>query len=237
MRNSGDDLYFWFKALSNIASTIPFQELDELLELVLSFTWSPNSRFAEVVACYSDSLVQAVAGSKNITLRVYKALTKRFKCKKKAVGDADWVSTEDTVRAIHHCIKRLISVVPSSTQTLFQALESSYPSMYDDCTDQIVYLEAALQVSVYCEDTARGMLDTIVKRLLALDLDIAVDDVVEETMFDFEESVVKERNAAERQKAQNMDDLMERMFVYIDNKKLDRIPKEKLESPFVTLAR
>lgn len=238
-RNSGDDLYFWFKALSNIASTIAFHQLEELLDIMLSFSWAPNSRSAEVIACYSDALVQAVAGSKNITFRVFKSLTKQFRCRKKSVGDVDWSSTEEIVRSVHHCVKRVVSVVPSSTHVLFQALEASYPTKYDECMDQVVYLEAALQISVYCEETARGMLDTIIQKLLALDIDIvSVDDMVaEDTIFSFEENVEKEKHAAERLKAQNMDDLMERIFVYIDNKKLDRIPKERLESPFVTLQR
>lgn len=232
-RNSGEDLMIWFSAFAKLANTLPLHQdaLSELLDLILSFRWfAPNSRHAEVLAAYADLLVQAVAGNKGIVSRVLLTLTKQIRCKKSAVGEPDMHTTQETVQALHSCLKRLLHMMPAAGQALFRALEASYPSKYDDRTDQLVYLEAALTVSSYCVESSRGVLDLVMRHLLQLDADIDLQVALGDEQLTFaleanntEDSFAKERTKEEKIKADTMDALMEKMFDFVDRQHLEDV--------------
>ena len=216
---------------------MPYGKMAGLLDMLLSFDWySPKSRHADVLHAYTDALVQAVTGSKNILGRVYVSLTGRFRCKMNAVGEAEMTTSRDTILAVHNCIRRLLNVVPSSSAALLQALESSYPTKFGHHADRLVYLEAALLVTSYCETTTRGVFDLVVQNLLVLDVDIEMEQAdiaaADELTFSFDEEAGEEggidedeariRNYKQQQraKANHMDMLLEKIFDYIDNQHL-----------------
>ncbi len=232
-RSSGDDLHCWFSALARVANTLPLQKgMPELLDLVLSFRWvNVASKHADVLAAYSDALVQAVAGSKGIVGRVFRTLTQQIRCKKTAVGEPELHTTKDTVLALHSCLRRLLQMMPAAGAALFQAVEQSYPSKYDDRLDQVIYLEAALLVSSYCPESARGVIDLVIRHLLLLDADIEMNAAVGDVELTFslegeggnEDSFVKERVKEEQIKADTMDALMEKMFHFVDSQQLEAV--------------
>lgn len=224
-RASAEDLYCWFTVFARVGNCLPYSRLTGLLHTLLSFDWySPHDRQADVLGAYSDALVQAVVGSKNVIGTVYDALTRRVRCKKNAVGDPEMTTTQSTILTIHSCLRRLLNVVPSSGQALLEALEASHPTKFDHPMDRLVYLEAVLLVSSYCEETSRGVLDLVVRNLLILDVDIEMDasDLGEELTFSLEEDAddddARRKNfrQQEKAKADHMDLLLEKMFDFID---------------------
>jgi hypothetical protein len=230
-RSSGDDLQCWFSAFARIANTLPLQKnMSELLDLLLSFRWTNvASRHADVLAAYSDALVQSVAGSKGVVGRVFRTLTLQMRCKKTAVGEPDLHTTKDMVLALHSCLRRLLQMMPTAGPALFAALEHSYPSKYDDRLDQLIYLEAALLVSSYCPESARGVTDLVIRHLLLLDADIEMNAAVGdgELTFSMEgeglDAFAKEKIKEEKIKADTMDALMEKVFDFVDSRQLEAV--------------
>jgi hypothetical protein len=64
------------RAFESVEPRSPSLRLQKpLLDLLLTFKWhSPNSRHAQVLAAYSEALVQAVTGSKGVLTQVYKVM-------------------------------------------------------------------------------------------------------------------------------------------------------------------
>lgn len=159
---------------------------------------------------------------------------KQFRVKRSPVGDPERRTTVDTILALHGCVRRLLSVMPSSGAALFQAVESAYPMKYEDCHDQMIYLESVLQIASYCPEASRGALDLVVRKLLVFDVEVLSESLENSSSsvpraadgdltFNFDEGDEKEQKLAVDIQKANMDDLMEKMFEYIDSKNLDSI--------------
>jgi len=243
-RNSGEDLFCWFSAIANVGNCVAFQKQPQLLDTILSFQWyAPNSKRVEVWNAYSDALVQIVAGSKNVISTVYQAITGQIRCKKNAVGEAEMDKTKDAIFSMHTCLRRILRVVPSSGAALLSALEHSYPTKFEYHLDRVVYVEAILLITSYCENVSRGVMDLLMRNLLVLDVDIDIDVAAasEELTFSFDE----ENNSGkggngdgmdededdtkvnlkqqQRDKADHLDMLIELLFGYVDKQGLDQV--------------
>jgi RNA polymerase I-specific transcription initiation factor RRN3 len=244
-RNSGEDLFCWFSAIANVGNAVAFQKQPMLLDSILSFQWyAPNSKRVEVWNAYSDALVQVVAGSKNVISTVYQAITGQIRCKKNAVGEAEMDHTKDAIFSMHTCLRRILRVVPSSGEALLRALEHSYPSKFEFHLDRVVYVEACLLITSYCENVSRGVLDLLMRNLIVLDVDIDIEGAAasDELTFSFdEENSNSNKNGGnnddneeedeskvnlkqqQRDKADHLDMLIELVFGYIDKQGLDQV--------------
>lgn len=214
----------------------------------MSFKWQTiNSLHAQVLAAYTETLVEVVTGSKGVLSLVYRALTMQLKCKYTAVGDVDWVTTREIVAAVHSCVKRLLNIVPSSGVALFQAVEQSYPYKGVASCEQILYCEATLQMATYCESIESQLFDLVLTKLLILDTEInppdqtasnALDEQEDDLVFNWEGESDSSGELKEelRMRATTMDKLMELCFNYVDTRRLDVIPESMCDGSVTSLA-
>lgn len=74
--------------------------------------------------------------------------------------------------ALHVCLRRLLALVPSSGVALFQAVEQAYPYKSLPSGEQLLFLEATLEIASYCEPISSQLFDLVMAKLLLLDTDI-----------------------------------------------------------------
>ncbi|RKP26145.1 RNA polymerase I-specific transcription initiation factor RRN3 [Syncephalis pseudoplumigaleata] len=169
----------WLAALTNYVSALT-PECSALVEAILAWQWSAweNLVLVKAYATFFEHLVSAQAF---YVVPVMRSLVGCFRFYASEEQDNPYKknATADEVQLVHdrvhRALQRIISLIPTSTPKLAHVLSENFPYKLDTALAQTTYLGNVLRVLDYAPMLRDSLMQTIIERLLRIDVDIQVE--------------------------------------------------------------
>ncbi|KAI8051570.1 RNA polymerase I-specific transcription initiation factor RRN3 [Syncephalis plumigaleata] len=169
----------WLAALTNYVSALT-PDCSGLVEAILGWQWSAweNLMLVKAYATFFEHLVSAQA------FYVVPVMRSLVSCFRFYAGDEQdnaykRKTTPEKVQMVHdrvhRALHRIISLIPTSTPKLATVLSENFPYKLDTTVAQTTYLKNVLRVLDYAPMLRDSLMQTIIERILRIDVDIQVE--------------------------------------------------------------
>lgn len=213
----------WLRALRDNAAAISKGDHHHLIEIIFQkFDWGRASN--EQVSAYTDLLLNILSSRSSFSQLCFTYLVSNFKPRNKRdeknqpiLFQFDDESTERVSNNIHQALQSILSIVPSSSTTLFFSVMSHFPNYRRNAATKefTTYLRNSLRITEYYPPLRERMLDMCVDKALQLDVAIKLEDTPEDEEGEVFNIEVEQSGSSMDDIANKLDGMMELLFEYL----------------------